>query len=98
VIHPIAQAMADVSTVAILQGQAGKEREMLNEQLQTALDSRIVIEQGKGVLATRLGVEIDEAFELMRRHARNARRPLAEVAEEVVHARSEEFWQAFRRR
>jgi GAF domain-containing protein len=94
---PVTQAMADVTAIAILQAHLGRDREVLIEQLQTALNSRIVIEQGKGVLATRLDVEINEAFELLRRRARDERRPLAEFASEVVHSRSEEFWASFRR-
>jgi transcriptional regulator with GAF, ATPase, and Fis domain len=89
-IHPVAQAMADVATIAILQERLGKEREVLNEQLQSALDSRIVIEQAKGVLAASLDIDMGEAFERLRRRSRDERRRLVVVAEEVVNARSDE--------
>ena len=95
-IYPIAQAMADVATIAILQERVGTQREVLNEQLQDALTSRVVIEQAKGVLATGLGIEMDAAFELMRQRSRNERRALGELAEEVAHARSPEAWAAYR--
>ena len=80
--------MADVATIAILQERLGKQREILNQQLQSALTSRVAIEQAKGVLATRLEIEMDEAFELMRKRSRDERRRLVEIAEEVVNARS----------
>lgn len=58
-----------------------------NQQLQHALDSRIVIEQAKGVLAERLGMTPDEAFELLRRAARRNRITIRELATEVVESR-----------
>lgn len=79
----IAQAMADAATIAILQYQLTEERRVTSEQLERALDSRVVIEQGKGVLASRLQVSEDEAFELLRQRARSTRRRLTEVADEV---------------
>ena len=54
-------------------------------QLQEALDSRVVIEQAKGVLAGERGISVDEAFNVLRRHARNNGAPLREVAHAVVH-------------
>lgn len=89
-VWPIAQAMADVSTIAILQERLGKEHAVLNQQLQTALNTRVLIEQAKGVLATRLDVPVDEAFELLRKRSRDDRRRIVEVAEEVVNARSDD--------
>jgi GAF domain-containing protein len=80
----VAQAMADVCTITILQERLGREQQLLNEQLQHALNSRVTIEQAKGALAARLGIEPGEAFELLRKQARNTRRPLGEVAAEVV--------------
>jgi GAF domain-containing protein len=88
-VTPVAQAMADVATIAILQERLAAQRDILNEQLQAALTSRVAIEQAKGVLAARLEIEMDTAFELMRKRARDERRRLVEVAEEVVHARSD---------
>jgi transcriptional regulator with GAF, ATPase, and Fis domain len=87
--HAVAQAMADVVTIAILQERLGRRREVLNEQLQSALTSRVVIEQAKGVLAARLNVDMGEAFERLRKRSRDDRRRLAEVAEEVVNAHSD---------
>jgi AmiR/NasT family two-component response regulator len=87
--------MADVATIAILQERLGKQREVLNEQLQNALDSRVVIEQAKGVLATRLVIEMDEAFQLLRKRSRDERRRLVDVAEEVAHARSADILAAY---
>ena len=95
-VTPVAQAMADVATIAILQERLVKQSEFLNEQLQSALNSRVVIEQAKGVLATRLGLEMHEAFEALRKRSRDERRRLVDVAEEVVHARSEESLLSYR--
>lgn len=53
-------------------------------QLQHALDSRVVVEQAKGAIAARLGLTPDAAFELMRRYARRASRPLSEVAGQAI--------------
>ena len=80
----LCQALADVATIAILQNQAAKEAQNVNGQLQRALDSRIAIEQAKGVLAERLQVDMAEAFALMRRYARDNNQPLSDVAGAVV--------------
>ena len=95
-LHPVAQAMADVATIAIMQERLVKQREIVNEQLQGALTTRVAIEQAKGVLATSLDVEMEEAFELMRTRSRSERRRLVEVAEEVVNARSADILAAYR--
>jgi transcriptional regulator with GAF, ATPase, and Fis domain len=89
--HPVAQAMADVATIAILQERLGKQQDVLNQQLQSALTSRVVIEQAKGVLAARLDIEMEQAFERLRKRSRDDRRRLVEVAEEVVNVRSDEM-------
>jgi GAF domain-containing protein len=83
----IAQAFADIATIAILQERLVKEREVLAAQLQTALDSRVVIEQAKGVLAERLGFDMDTAFSTLRDAARRANRRLSDVARDVVDSR-----------
>jgi transcriptional regulator with GAF, ATPase, and Fis domain len=81
---PIAQAMADVATIAILQHRLTSEQGLIADQLQQALQSRVVIEQAKGVLGARLRRSPDDVFELLRSRARTTRRRLAEVADEVV--------------
>jgi GAF domain-containing protein len=83
----VAQAFADIATIAILQERLVREREVLATQLQTALDSRVVIEQAKGVLAERLGFDMDTAFSTMRDAARRANRRLSDVARDVVDSR-----------
>jgi ANTAR domain/GAF domain len=80
----LAQALADVATIGILQEQTIHRGEVLNEQLQTALNSRVVIEQAKGVISQQLQVGMDEAFDRLRRHARNTNQRLAEVARRSV--------------
>jgi transcriptional regulator with GAF, ATPase, and Fis domain len=80
----IAQALADVATIAILQERAIRHHEMLAEQLQHALTSRIVIEQAKGVLAERGSLDIDEAFDRLRRYARNSNTRLTDLARGIV--------------
>jgi GAF domain-containing protein len=83
----VAQAFADIATIAILQERLVKEREVLAAQLQTALDSRVVIEQAKGILAERLGFDMDTAFSTLRDAARRANRRLSEVARDIIDSR-----------
>ena len=75
-----AQALADVATIAILQHRVGLEAHVVNEQLNEALNSRIVIEQAKGVIAERAGIDTDEAFARLRNYARSNNLRLADVA------------------
>jgi GAF domain-containing protein len=79
-----AQALADVATIAILQHRAALEAQVLNEQLSQALNTRIVIEQAKGVVAERQSLDMEQAFAYLRTHARNHNRRLADVAREVI--------------
>ena len=79
-----ARAFADVATIAILQHRASLEAQMVNEQLQHALTSRIVIEQAKGVLAERAGVDMEQSFSRLRSHARNHNVRLVDVARGVI--------------
>lgn len=79
-----AQALADVATIAVLQHRAARDAQSLADKLQLALNSRIAIEQAKGVIAESAGVDMEEAFARLRGHARSNRRLLSEVAEEVV--------------
>ena len=80
----IGQALADIATISILQERAVHRGDILVEQLQTALNSRVIIEQAKGVLAERNQLDMAEAFALLRRYSRSNRRRLTEVAAEVV--------------
>ncbi len=83
-----AQAFADVATIALIQHDQALEARALTEQLQRALDSRVLIEQAKGVVAERTGVTTDEAFARIRLHARSHGRRLSDVAREVVERRA----------
>jgi GAF domain-containing protein len=80
----IVQALVDVATIGLLQERAIRRGELLTEQLQGALNSRVVIEQAKGALAQLRGVSVDEAFALLRGYARRNGRRLSEVAQAVV--------------
>jgi GAF domain-containing protein len=82
-----AQALADVATIAIVQHRAARDAQALAEQLHLALDSRIVIEQAKGVIAEQVGIGMDAAFAHLRGYARRHRRLLSEVAHDVVERR-----------
>ncbi len=82
-----AQALADVATIAVLQHRATLRAQVLNEQLNHALSSRIVIEQAKGMLAEREGLNMEQAFATLRTHARNNNLRLAEVARDVIEGR-----------
>ena len=81
----VAQALADVATIGVLQQRSTHRVSLLAEQLQTALDSRISIEQAKGVLAQRGGTDLDAAYRALRRHARDGNHRLSELADRVVH-------------
>lgn len=80
----LAQAMADVATIGLLQERSVREQTVLSEQLQSALHSRIAIEQAKGVLAAETGLDVTEAFTAIRTHARTHGLPLSQVATAVV--------------
>jgi GAF domain-containing protein len=79
-----AQAMADVATIGVLQHRAALEAQVLNEQLNHALNSRIVIEQAKGIIAEREGLNMDQAFSTLRNHARYHNLRLVDVAHDVI--------------
>lgn len=79
-----AQAFADIATIGILQQRAVAEAQVLNQQLNHALNSRIVIEQAKGVVSEREGLDMGQAFGLLRNHARNHNLRLADVANDVI--------------
>jgi GAF domain-containing protein len=79
-----AQALADVATIAILQHRATLEAQVVNQQLQHALNSRIVLEQAKGMVAERAGLDMEQAFTALRTYARNHNLRLVDVAEAVI--------------
>ncbi|MEY9933216.1 transcriptional regulator with GAF, ATPase, and Fis domain [Catenulispora sp. GP43] len=78
------QALADVATIGILAQRSLHQAELLAAQLQSALNSRVVIEQAKGVLAERRRISVDEAFTLLREHARNHNLRLSDLARDVA--------------
>jgi GAF domain-containing protein len=80
----VAVVLADVATSYVLNASKLHDQEQLSEQLQQALDSRVVIEQAKGITAQKKSVTIDHAYQLMRGHARNNHASLRMVAEAIV--------------
>jgi transcriptional regulator with GAF, ATPase, and Fis domain len=80
----LAQALADIASIAILQAEAARHAQQRDDQLQYALDSRVTIEQAKGVLAERAGIDMDTAFNRIRAHARNTNTQLTTVAAQVI--------------
>jgi hypothetical protein len=80
----VGQALADVATISLLHERGMRRSDALNEQLQTALNSRVIIEQAKGKLAERLHLDMDQAFALLRGYARSRNRRLSELAQAFV--------------
>ncbi|MCW0216420.1 MAG: GAF and ANTAR domain-containing protein [Pseudonocardia sp.] len=80
----LGQALADVATIGILSERLIRRGEVVNEQLQTALNSRIVVEQAKGVLAEHAGIGMTEAFDALRRYARSNNVRLADTARQIT--------------
>jgi GAF domain-containing protein len=87
----LALALAKTATIGILARRAIHHRETLVEQLQVALDSRVLIEQAKGVLAERLQITVAAAFTLLRTHARNTSQRLHDIAAMVVNGSADTF-------
>jgi AmiR/NasT family two-component response regulator len=87
----LGQALADVATIGLLHERNVRRSETVAEQLQGALNSRVIIEQAKGRLAERLGVDMDAAFNLLREHARNSNQRLTDVARTFVTSASADF-------
>jgi GAF domain-containing protein len=77
----VARAFADLAALSIAQHRASTEAQRLNEQLSAALTSRVVIEQAKGVISERAGVDLAEAFTRLRTYARNHNLRLTDVAQ-----------------
>ncbi|WP_330275395.1 ANTAR domain-containing protein [Lentzea sp. NBC_00516] len=86
----LAQSLANVATISLLQVRAVRQGSVVAERLRTALDGRAAIEQAKGVLTERLEIGVADAFSLMRTYARNTGQLLSEVAGQV-NARSPEI-------
>jgi GAF domain-containing protein len=80
----VARAFADLAAISVLQHRAAAETQRLNEQLAGALSSRIVIEQAKGVVSERVGVDLAEAFSRLRHYARNNNLRLTDVAQAAI--------------
>ena len=80
----LAQALADVASIAIVQDLATREAAIREGHLQHALTSRISIEQAKGMISERGSVDMDEAFNRLRSYARSNNRLLTEVAESII--------------
>ena len=80
----LAQALAHVAAVALVAEQALSDTTAINEQLQKALNSRVVLEQAKGVLAERGQLDMTQAFAALRAYARNHNHKLSDVAQRVV--------------
>jgi hypothetical protein len=87
----IGQALADVATIGLLQERSVRRGEIAGEQLQGALNSRVIIEQAKGKLAERLSTDMDHAFALLRDYARNSNQRLTDVARSFVDSATADF-------
>jgi GAF domain-containing protein len=84
---PLAQGMADIAAIALIQERSLRESRGVVSQLQGALSSRVIIEQAKGVLAEQAGVGVDAAFALLRTHARSCNRRLSDIAGDLIDGR-----------
>jgi len=80
----LGQALAHVASVALITGNASADQAHVNQQLQVALDSRVYIEQAKGVIAEYCNVNMDEAFDLLRQYSRNHNLKLTEVSQALA--------------
>ncbi|MFG2002132.1 GAF domain-containing protein [Spirillospora sp. NPDC048911] len=80
----LGQALADTATIGILHERTVRRHEEVADQLQAALNSRILIEQAKGVLAQRLDITVDEAFTALRGHARSTNTKITKIAGAVI--------------
>lgn len=83
----VGQALADAATIGIVHQRALARSEIVAEQLQSALNSRIIIEQAKGFVAERLGLTVEDAFTVLRRYARDRNRKLTDTAADIINGR-----------
>ncbi len=83
----VVQAMADVATIGILQERTIRDTTAVTAQLEGALGSRVVIEQAKGVISERDGINVDAAFAIIRNFARAHNRLLSNTARDVIDGR-----------
>jgi GAF domain-containing protein len=81
------RALADVATIAVVQHRATRHAQVVTEQLNHALNSRVLIEQAKGVLTERTGLDMDRAFSHLRGYARSHNLLLSDVAQSVIDGR-----------
>lgn len=88
----VAHALADMATIGILQERTVRERDVVNDQLQHALNSRVIIEQAKGIVAQSGNIDAEKAFTVLRSYARSNNLPLRRVAESVAD-RTIDIWQ-----
>jgi GAF domain-containing protein len=87
----LGQALADVATIGLLHERNVRRSETVAEQLQAALNSRVIIEQAKGKLAERLGMDTDQAFIVLRDYARNSNQRLTDVSRNFITSRAGDF-------
>jgi GAF domain-containing protein len=80
----LGQSIADFTAIILERAREADRSQTLTTQLEMALNNRVIIEQAKGILATRRAVTVDEAFDLLRKHARSRQRLIRDVAREVV--------------
>jgi hypothetical protein len=87
----VGQALADVATIGLLQQRSIRRSEILNEQLQDALNSRVAIEQAKGKLAERRGLDMGQAFNQLRAYARDRNLRLSDLAQAFIEGGPADF-------
>jgi GAF domain-containing protein len=87
----VGQALADVATIGLLQERSMRRSEVLHEQLQGALNSRVIIEQAKGKLAERLDLDMDQAFTMLRDYARSRNLRLSDLAQAFIDGAPADF-------
>jgi GAF domain-containing protein len=80
----LGQALADVASLALVAEKNSADKDVINAQLQTALQSRVVLEQAKGLLAQSGGLDMEQAFAVLRRYARDHNQKLSQVAAQAV--------------